>query len=39
MIHGTHQAFLVLSGLAILSVIVFRGKSDDGDAVSRHKAG
>jgi hypothetical protein len=25
MIHGIHQAFLVLSGLAILSVIVFRG--------------
>jgi EmrB/QacA subfamily drug resistance transporter len=39
MIHGIHQAFLVLGGLTILSAIVFRGlKSDDGDAVSQHKA-
>jgi hypothetical protein len=29
----------VLGGLTILSAIVFRGlKSDDGDAVSQHKA-
>lgn len=38
MIHGIHQAFLVLGGLTILSAIVFRGlKSDDGDTVSRHQ--
>ncbi len=37
MIHGIHQAFLVLGGLTILSAIVFRGlKSDDGDSVARH---
>jgi MFS family permease len=39
MVHGIHQAFLVLGGLTILSAIVFSGlKSDDGDAVSQHKA-
>jgi MFS family permease len=39
MIQGIHQAFLVLGGLTILSAMVFRGlKSDDGDAVSQHKA-
>ncbi len=37
MIHGIHQAFLVLGGLTILSTIVFRGlKNDDGDSVARH---
>lgn len=39
MIHGIHQAFLVLGGLTVTSAIVFRGlKSNDGDAVSQHKA-
>jgi len=39
MIHGIHQAFLVLGGLTILSAIVFAGlKRDDGNAVSRQKA-
>jgi EmrB/QacA subfamily drug resistance transporter len=39
LIHGIHQAFLVLGGLTMLSAVVFRGlKSDDGDAVSQHKA-
>jgi EmrB/QacA subfamily drug resistance transporter len=39
MIHGVHQAFLVLGGLTILSTIIFHElKSDDGDAVSRRKA-
>ncbi len=38
MIHGIHQAFLVLGALTILSAIVFAGlKRDDGSAVSRHK--
>jgi EmrB/QacA subfamily drug resistance transporter len=38
MIHGIHQAFLVLGGLTILSSIVFRElKNDDGEAVSLHK--
>lgn len=33
------QGILVLGGLTILSAIVFRGlKSDDGEAVSQHKA-
>jgi len=37
MIHGIHQAFLVLGGLTVLSAIVFRElKNDDGDIVSRH---
>jgi EmrB/QacA subfamily drug resistance transporter len=37
MIHGVHQAFLVLGGLTVLSTIVFRElKSNDGDNVSRH---
>jgi MFS family permease len=39
MIHGIHQAFLVLGLLTILSTIVFRGlKSGDGDNVSQQKA-
>jgi EmrB/QacA subfamily drug resistance transporter len=38
MIHGIHQAFLVLGGLTILSTIVFRElKSGDGDTVSHQK--
>ena len=38
MIHGIHQAFLVLGGLTILSAIVFRElKSGDGDSVSQHQ--
>jgi MFS family permease len=38
MIHGIHQAFLVLGGLTVLSTIVFRElNADDGDAVSQHK--
>jgi MFS family permease len=38
MIHGIHQAFLVLGGLTIFSTIVFcELKSGDGDTVSRQK--
>jgi EmrB/QacA subfamily drug resistance transporter len=38
LVHGIHQAFLVLGALTILSAIVFAGlKRDDGNAVSRHK--
>jgi hypothetical protein len=38
MIHGIHQAFLVLGGLTVLSAIVFRElKNEDGDTVSQHK--
>jgi len=38
MIHGIHQAFLVLGGLTVLSAIVFRDlKSGDGDSVSQQK--
>jgi EmrB/QacA subfamily drug resistance transporter len=38
MIHGIHQAFLVLGILTILSTIVFRElKSEDGNAVSMQK--
>ncbi len=37
MIHGVHQAFLVLGGLTVLSTIVFRElKPNDGDNVSQH---
>ena len=37
MIHGIHQAFLVLGGLTVLSALVFYElKSDDGDTVSLH---
>ena len=37
MIHGVHQAFIVLGGLTVLSTIVFRElKNDDGDSVSQH---
>ena len=39
MIHGIHEAFLVLGGLTVLSTIIFSGlKSGDGDSVSQHKA-
>jgi MFS family permease len=39
LIHGIHQAFLVLGVMTIFSTIVFlRLKNDDGDAVSQHKA-
>ncbi len=37
MIHGVHQAFIVLGVLTVLSTIVFRElKNDDGDSVSQH---
>jgi EmrB/QacA subfamily drug resistance transporter len=37
MIHGIHQAFLMMGGLTILSAIIFwELKSDDGNVVSRH---
>jgi EmrB/QacA subfamily drug resistance transporter len=39
MIHGIHEAFLILGAMTILSAIVFRElQSDDGSAVSQHKA-
>jgi EmrB/QacA subfamily drug resistance transporter len=39
MIHGIHQALLVLGGLTILSTVVFSGlKRDDGAKVSQQKA-
>jgi hypothetical protein len=39
MIHGIHQALLVLGGLTFLSVIVFHElKDDDGAMVSLHGA-
>lgn len=38
MMHGLHQAFLILGALTIASTIVFRElKSGDGEAVSQHK--
>ena len=38
MIHGIHQAFVVLGCLTVISAMVFvRLKREDGDAVSRHK--
>jgi MFS family permease len=37
LIHGVHQAFIVLGGITILSTIVFwELKSNDGDNVSQH---
>jgi hypothetical protein len=37
MIHGIHQAFLVLGGLTFLSAIVFRElKNEDGAMVNLH---
>jgi EmrB/QacA subfamily drug resistance transporter len=39
LISGIHEAFLVLGAATILSATVFSGlKSDDGSAVSRHRA-
>jgi MFS family permease len=39
MIHGIHEAFLILGAMTILSSIVFRElHGDDGSAVSQHKA-
>ena len=39
MIHGIHEAFLILGTLTIISAIVFRElHSTDGSAVSQHKA-
>jgi EmrB/QacA subfamily drug resistance transporter len=38
LIHGIHQAFLVLGGFTILSTVIFRKlQSGDGDNVSQHK--
>jgi EmrB/QacA subfamily drug resistance transporter len=37
LIHGVHQAFIVLGGLTVLSTLVFRElKNNDGDNVSQH---
>jgi len=37
MVHGIHEALLVLGGLTVLSTLVFWGlRSDDGDNVSQH---
>jgi EmrB/QacA subfamily drug resistance transporter len=39
MIHGIHDAFLVLGALTVLSTLVFRElRTDDGDNVSQHNA-
>jgi EmrB/QacA subfamily drug resistance transporter len=39
MIHGIHEAFLVLGALTIVSTMVFRElRNDDGSAVSQHRA-
>jgi MFS family permease len=39
MIHGIHEAFLVLGALTIVSTLIFADlKSGDGDSVSQHKA-
>lgn len=38
LIHGVHQAFIVLGGLTMVSSVVFlQLRRDDGGAVSRHK--
>jgi EmrB/QacA subfamily drug resistance transporter len=40
LIHGVHQAFIVLGIMTLLSSVVFlQLKRDDGGAISRHKAG
>jgi EmrB/QacA subfamily drug resistance transporter len=40
LIHGVHQAFLVLGGVTVLSAAVFvQLRKDDGNSVSQHKAG
>ena len=39
MIHGVHQAFILLGALTVLSTLVFRElKSTDGDNVAQHSA-
>jgi hypothetical protein len=39
MVHGIHEAFLLLGTLTIVSTIVFRSlRAGDGDDVSQHKA-
>ncbi len=39
MIHGIHQAFLVLGGLTVVSAAIFAGlRGDDGESVSQHHA-
>jgi hypothetical protein len=39
MIHGIHQAFLVLGALTVISTLVFRElRSNDGSSVSQHRA-
>jgi EmrB/QacA subfamily drug resistance transporter len=38
MIHGVHEAFLVLGAMTVFSTLIFSGlKSGDGDSVSQHK--
>ena len=38
LIHGIHQAFLLLGAMTVVSALVFvRLKSEDGNAVSQHK--
>ena len=38
MIHGIHQAFLVLGALTVISTLIFSDlKSGDGESVSLHK--
>jgi hypothetical protein len=38
MIHGIHEAFVLLGVLTIFSAVVFAGlRTSDGNAVSRHK--
>ena len=40
MIHGVHQAFLVLGAATIVSAVVFRSlRPGDGSAISLHRAG
>jgi hypothetical protein len=39
MIHGIHEAFLILGAMTVLSAVVFRElQSNDGSAISQHKA-
>jgi hypothetical protein len=39
LMHGIHEAFLVLGAMTIISALVFSSlRSDDGSAVSQHKA-
>ena len=39
LIHGVHQAFIVLGIMTLASAVIFMAlHSDDGGAVSRHKA-